>query len=375
MNLIFIMMDGARVDRIEKGKNYCDLVNESAFFSKTITFAPYTIAALHAVFSGTYGHKNGVNSYWSSPKFKNDEYKSLSLYLQENGYYTHADVINNLVLPKIGFDKFVVHDEINDNLTERHKELLKTMKSKSLENNNFFLYLHYSNIHTGIMEEVLKKYDNFSTEYFSQKEKNEKFYDNLFDKADNYLGEIISYCKKLELLEDSLIVVISDHGISLGEKIGERAYGVFCYDYTLISTALFHHHSIPKISINKQVRSVDILPTILELLSIPIDKFYEKIDGISLVPLINGEPYDERIAFSQSGNPLNNKQPPKEPNIFSLRTNKWKFINNIYNDSEELYDLENDPKEEKNIIDSNKIVADELRIKLKEILDERTKIE
>ena len=31
----------------------------------------------------------------------------------------------------------------------------------------------------------------------------------------------------------SLILIISDHGISLGEKIGERAYGAFCYDYTI----------------------------------------------------------------------------------------------------------------------------------------------
>ena len=159
-------MDGARLDRIVNGKNYSNLISNSAFFPKTITYAPYTIAALHAVFSGSYGHKTGVDSYWSTPKFKKDEYKTLSLYLQQNGYYTHADVINDLVLPKIGFDSFVVHDEENDDLTIRHKLLLDEMKNKSDQNKDFFLYLHYSNIHTGIMQEVLKKYDNFSDDFF-----------------------------------------------------------------------------------------------------------------------------------------------------------------------------------------------------------------
>jgi len=361
------MMDGARLDRIVTGKNYSNLITNSTFFSHTITYAPYTIAALHAVFSGTYGHKTGVNSYWSTPKFRKDEYKTLSLYLQENNYYTHADVINDLVLPKIGFDSFVVHDEINDDLTVRHKLLLDDMKKKSDQNKDFFLYLHYSNIHTGIMEQVLKKYDNFSEEYFSQKEENGKLYDELFKKADEYLGEIISHCKKLGLDENSLIVVISDHGISIGEKVGERAYGVYCYDYTLISTTLLHHHSLPKKITENQIRSVDLLPTILEILSISIDSNYKQIDGKSLIPIINGNS-EERIAFSQSGNPLKNKQPPKEPNVFSIRTDSWKFISNTYNNTEELYDLKNDPAEDNNIIDSNPDITSKLRQELKNTL-------
>ena len=361
------MMDGARLDRIVNGKNYSNLISNSTFFPKTITYAPYTIAALHAVFSGSYGHKTGVDSYWSSSKFKNNEYKTLSLYLQENGYYTYADVINNLVLPKIGFDSFVVHDELNDDLTVRHKLLLDQMKIKSDQNKDFFLYLHYSNIHTGIMEKVLKKYDNFSKEYFLKKQENEKFYDGLFENADEYLGEIISHCEKLGLVENSLILVISDHGISVGEKMGERAYGVYCYDYTLISTSLFYHNSLPNIIIKNQIRSIDLLPTILEILSISIDSDYKQIDGKSLMPIINGS-NEERIAFSQSGNPLKNKQPPKKPNVFSIRTNKWKFISNIYNNSEELYDLKNDPSEENNLIDSNLDVSSKLREELKHIL-------
>ena len=118
------------------------------------------------------------------------------------------------------------------------------------------------------MENVLNKYNNFSKEYFVKRIKNEMYYDELFQRADEYLGTIIKHCQNIGLTDDSLIVVISDHGISVGEKVGERAYGVFCYDYTVIASALFHYKGVPLISYEQQVRSIDILPTILEILSI-----------------------------------------------------------------------------------------------------------
>ena len=97
MNLIFLTMDGARTDRIVNGENYSKIIQKSAFFPKTITYAPFTIAAMHAVFSGTYGFKTGVNSYWTSPNFKKNEYKTIPQYLKDNGYLTFGDTINKLV--------------------------------------------------------------------------------------------------------------------------------------------------------------------------------------------------------------------------------------------------------------------------------------
>ena len=106
---------------------------------------------MHAAFSGTYGTRTGTNSYWSTFKFKKDRFKTLTECLKENNYYTHADVINELVIPKQGFDNFVVHDELHDNLTTRQTDLIDLAQAKLESGQNFFLYLHYSNIHTGIM--------------------------------------------------------------------------------------------------------------------------------------------------------------------------------------------------------------------------------
>ena len=290
--------------------------------------------------------------------------------MQDQNYVTYGDSINKLILPPDGFDELKIHDELHDNLTERHKILINKMSEQKKLGKSFFLYLHYSNIHTGIMKNVLKPYDNFSTEYFANKKKNSKYYDKLFNDADKYLEELYEHFQNLGLEEDTLFVVISDHGISIGEKIGERAYGVFCYDTTLISTALFCHPKLNSITVSNQVRSIDILPTILEILSIPFDNNFEKIDGKSLVPLINGHE-ESRIAFSQSGNPLDSGKPPIEPNVYSIRTDEWKYIRNIHDSTEELYYLTKDPDENTNLISQETNKSIEMRSLMDKQLDHK----
>jgi arylsulfatase A-like enzyme len=146
---------------------------------------------------------------------------------------------------------------------------------------------------------------------------------------------------------------MSDHGISVGEKIGERAYGAFCYDYTLRTFAYFIIPGFSPLEISQQVRTVDFMPSILELLHIPLDKNYSELDGESLLPLIKGQNVSENTAYSETGNPLEEKKPPKTPNTKSVRTSKWKLIINEHDNSKELYDLENDPDENENLIDKN----------------------
>ena len=348
-NLIVILIDGGRLDRALKSEVFTDISSKSVFFSQTITYAPHTIAAMHAVFSGSYGTRTGTNSYWSTFKFKKQKFKTLTEYLHDENYYTCANVINELVIPKQGFDDFFIHDELKDDLSLQHKDLLKTMKVHNDDGQNFFLYLHYSNIHTGIMNDVLKVYNNFSKEFFDNKEQNEKRYDKLFANAEKYLKSIMDEIKKLKLGDDSLILIMSDHGISIGEKFGERAYGTFCYDYTLRTFTYFLSEEFTSREIIQQIRTIDFMPTILDFLKIPFDNNYEKADGTSLMPLIRGSSIPEQIAYSETGNPLDKKEPPKEPNTKSVRTSKWKLILNQYDNSRELYNLELDPNEEKNL--------------------------
>ncbi len=187
--------------------------------------------------------------------------------------------------------------------------------AKNIAGHNFFLFLQYSNIHTKISEEVLKVFNNFSKEYFENRKLNEQRYDKQFKKAENYLMNILEKITLLDLNKNSIILIMSDHGISVGEKTGERAYGAFCYDYTLRTFAYFIIPGFSPLEISQQVRTVDFMP----------------------------------------------------PNTKSVRTSKWKLIINEYNNSKELYNLESDPDENENLIDKNLEIQETLWKKFLEI--------
>ena len=355
-NVIIILIDGGRVDRAMRSPIFTNLQSKSVFFPQTITYAPYTNAAMHALFSGCYGNRNGTYSYWHTYRFKKNKFKTITEYLKDRGYFTCGDGHTKLIVPKQGFDEFHIHDENKDDLSKHHSNLIDLVKMKNDQGSRFFLYLTYSNIHTGIKDKVLKVYNNFSKEYFQNKTINEKRYDGFFSKAENYLEIILKKIQDLDLYKNSIILIISDHGISIGEKFGERAYGAFCYDYTIKTFAYLISNDITPREIPSQVRHIDFMPTILDLMEIKLDSSYELLDGKSLIPLINGSKFKENIAYSETGNPWDGKTPPKSPNIKAVRTSKWKLIFNEYNNTKELYDLENDPDENNNLIGKNSSV-------------------
>jgi arylsulfatase A-like enzyme len=126
---------------------------------------------------------------------------------------------------------------------------------------------------------------------------------------------------------------------------------------------IFHGFNIiqPKI-ISQQVRQVDIFPTILDILGI---KNTEKVDGQSLIPLINGEELEELPASIESPPELKKKT----EKVIGIRTSKFKYLRDLSNENKilELYDLENDPNEEKNIAEDNLEIISQLEEKLAEI--------
>ena len=352
-NLILICIDGGRVDRAKNSFIIQNFRKEnSIFFSQSITYAPYTNSALHALISGAYGNRTGCNSYWHSRKFNHNKFKTIVDYLHENNYYTCADVPTNLIMPKQNYDEYYVSDESSIDLKTHHYELLCKMKKLVDSKQKIFLHLHYSGIHEGIRDTVLKSFTNYSNEFFENRKQNEERYDALFLDAEKYLEHIHDKLDELNLWENSIIIVFSDHGMSLGEKFGERAYGALCYESTINTFYSYFSSDLKHKEITSQVRSVDFMPTILEHLGIKLDRDFEQLDGVSLFPLINDQNPKENFAYIETGNPLDSKIPPKKPNTKSIRTSEWKLIVNEYNDTKELYDLKNDPLEENNLINT-----------------------
>ena len=355
-NVIMIMIDGLRYDALGKVDYYNELKKESMFFSNLITYAPYTIGSLHTLFSGMDGNCNGVNGYYKSASFDKDNCFTLAQYLKNNGYYTEADVIYEAIIPNKGFDKIRPHNEFKDDLVKRHSEVIQQIKDKG----PFFLFLDYRNIHTNLVNDVIKKHSDFDEDYFKNKEDNFRDYIGWAEKSADYLKTIIEKIKNTGLWEDSIIIVFTDHGTSIGDRIGEKAYGIYLYEYTLRCFLYILGKGFPKgLEVKSLVRSIDFLPTMLDILKLKEKKNYKIIWGKSFLPFIFGKK-EERIAYSETGGLGGPTPSPEIHNVQAVRTNRWKLIYNKTNKKKELYDLEADSKENINLAGKGQEIETEL---------------
>jgi len=118
-------------------------------------------------------------------------------------------------------------------------------------------------------------------------------------------------------------------------------------------------------TISQQVRLIDVFPTICEIIGIP-DKD-EKIDGVSLYPLLENKKIGTSIAYMESS-PAILIQPII---VIGVRTDKYKYFRNRYDSSKNvhLYDLENDPYEDDNIADKDKNLVEAMEDILKKIIN------
>ncbi len=385
-NIILLLIDGARIDRLFQFPIFKKLKEEGCFFSEMITSAPYTLVAMNSIFTGMYGSKNGIDAYHKMFQDPKTGCKTLAEYLTENGWYTRGDAMRLSLVSNKGFTKLTSQEDDPDpDFSKIHKEILDETINEVNGERPYFLYLHYPKIHHSIKESVFDKYDDFSEGYYEDKKRNLRNYDEYLKEAADYLDEI--YFKNLSAKQknDSIIIIMTDHGMGVGEKVGERAYGSFTYDYTLRTFALFIQPKIfPKgKEISELVRAIDVMPTILDCLQVSTDQSCLRMQGQSLLNLINQttdqnksktdeDSEFQKIAYSETGG-VNGPWPsPNAPNIKCVRTKKWKLIHNLTPDTWELYNLENDPQELKNVVDEYPLVVTKLKDKLQSIIDECT---
>ena len=351
LNVIIITLDALRPDFAENLPNLKKLIPKSTYFNNLTTYAPHSTGAFYAIFSGIYGSENGVNSYFGIEDFKENKCKLLTQYFKERGYVTIGDSMNAIILPQQGFDKYLEQRE-NTNIQQVHSEIIDELNVLDKENKNFFVHFHISSIHYKLIHNVVKKYKFDNPEYYNQVDKNKENFRKYAEEADAQFGKILEKLENYNLLENSILVVLSDHGSSCGEKFGERYYSAFCYDITLKTFVLFYNKNIfPSFISNKLARTIDIMPTILASLNIKEDPKFMGLTGKSLFSIIRNEEKGQRIAFSETA-PLEGTAPyssPKDPIIHSIRTPEWKlmFIRPI--NKFEFYNIKNDPNEENNL--------------------------
>ena len=368
-NVLFITIDTLRADHLGcygyrkiETPNIDRLAAEGVRFTRAYTPVPVTLPAHAVMFTGSYPMRTGMHDF-SGNRLSAGQ-PTLASLLRNQGYAT-AGIVGSAVLDSRfglnqGFEFYYDHfdfsrlDETNLDAMERRGDEVVNQSLAWLRQNHrkrFFLWVHLFDPH-----HPYRPPPPYSTRYKAQP------YDGEIAFDDEQVGRLVEFLKKNNLYDQTLIVVVSDHGEGLGEH-GEKTHGFFIYNSTLHVPLIFKlplEKSIPNKEIGNLVSLIDLLPTVLQVAGVNIPG---EVQGKSLLPLMQGrrgqsleslyaESYLPRIHFNWS-------------ELRSLQEGHYHFIDAP---KPELYDLSQDPRELKNLYAQRRKIADDLQGRLARLI-------
>lgn len=258
--------------------------------------------------------------------------------------------------PKIPYDPA-------DVVVDKAIELLQENKKKEL-----FLYLHFWDAHAPhTRPRGFRSYlfDNIDDTYNAE-----------ISFLDEQIGRLIEYLRKTSQLEEAIIVFTADHGENFYEHDIPFNHENLYEDVVRVPMFFVHKSFVPQ-KVNALVRHIDILPTMLDLLGIPLPQ--KDIDGKSLIPLMSGSKktvrdfaYFEDITYRRFDFLANKRRR-------GIRVGNYKYIETLTGKNEELYQIMpkesllvikeelyelQDFSEKENLIYKKPIVAKKLRKEL-----------
>jgi choline-sulfatase len=318
----------------------------AARFSAAITQVPLTLPAHATILTGLHPPRHGVRT--------NDGFRlassvpTLAGALQARGYATAA-FIGGYPLGATsglsrGFDRYDDEFLRSAAAVERSADDVVRAAVAWIEGRRaqpFFAWVHLFDPHSPYTPP-----EPFATAHAGAP------YDGEVAYTDAAVGRLFDRLQQLDLFAGAAIVVVADHGESLGEH-GERTHGTFLYDATIHVPLLV---KLPRGTtgrvIDTPVETSDLAPTIASLAAATLGS----VDGQNLLPLLRGGAGDpERRAYAESyyQNVLLGWSP-----LRALRTRSWKFIEAPRS---ELYDVEHDPAEHHNQLEERPALAAGLR--------------
>jgi len=153
--------------------------------------------------------------------------------------------------------------------------------------------------------------------------------------VDDYVAELLAKLDELGIREETLVVFSADHGENLGDH-GYTGHGRTLYDEEIHVPLLFAHPDLEPVTVDEQVRSIDVAPTILETFDAPIP---DRFQGESL--LVPDGDLEDRPLFGTAY--------PEFADAVCLRDPDRKLIRT--GEAYELYDLAADPDERTDLHD------------------------
>lgn len=367
-NIILLLVDALRPDHLGSYGYHRDtspfldgLAARSVVFDTAITPSTWTKTVVPALWSSLYPEAHGVRGMFD---VLSDDILLLPEILHERGYRTGCVTGNPWMEEKFGFkqgfDDFLCIDFTNrtmraDAVNKRALACLERLTKPRLpllhRRGPFFLYVHYMDVH--LPYEPPAEFDVFGKTDMDK-------YDGTIRFIDHELGNLFRRLEGGGYLSNTWVVILADHGEEFGEH-GGTEHGCGLYDEVLKVPLFFHHPGLTSAGgrIGRQVRLIDVTPTLLDLAGLPIPA---RMDGVSLKAnvLEPGAAAGEDLeAFSQVG--LNDRIPDQD--YLSIRTPGMKYILERKTGREQLFDLKADPAERRNIAAKRAKIIEKLREK------------
>ncbi len=402
-NVLFVSFDALQAAHVSHLGYFRDttptidkFANEGFSFNNAISQASWTVPASMTWFTSLYPSEHKcINKYsvytdkekiLSNLKELSPGVTTLAEVLKKKGYITAGFNGDAGVGGHFGFDQgFDVYVDGPKFGGMDYSIPLAIEWLKKNSNKKFFMFLHGYDSHgqfdppggytkryvdpgyKGSLEGGKKEQERLREEgldkgYINLTDDDVKFWRALYDEKINDVDErfrqFMEEFERLGLLDKTIIVLTSDHGTEFYEH-KRFDHGFTLYDELIHVLLVFR---LPGAEGNKiipdQVRAMDIMPTLFDLLGIkPVNKVKTQMRGVSLVPLMRGRHLDLDAYSETDYRLITHKR--------SIRTSGgWKFIYTMETGRKELYNLQKDPGELDNLVEKELRTAYEMEQKL-----------
>jgi len=408
LNIILIAVDtlcakhiGCYNDEISFTPNIDKLAKNGVRFSRAYSTSSWTQPAVASLFTSLTNQNHGLQKIGGVLSSK---FETLAEILQTKGYKTAGIISSPILGEKYGFSQgFDFFLQVNNkSLFETGKSITSHKVSdqaiawlektyQQFGHSPFFLFLHYFDPHwlyrnhsefyvdidykgkltpeTGMLQ-LLEKLPELTQDDIAYLI---SLYNAEIAYTDHYIGRLLAFLEKSKLVENTLIILTADHG----EEFMQHNYighVQSLYEELIHVPLIFYTPEVfPPHTVDAPVSILDIIPTIFGLSSKPTDR--SEWEGISLLPYLfnNYTPEEHRDVFSSvsfdtpldsietKGNALktalaniisklkNIKNIKKNAHKTALINKSFKLIHDKPTDTWELYNLADDPMEQKNL--------------------------
>lgn len=410
-NIIIVLADALRPDHLScygyhksSSPNLDNFAEECILFKSAFSASPSTVSSVPSILTGLYPSLHGTGVDGNVLTLRKG-IPALPEVLKKEGYTTVGLNTNPLMAGEHGYNRgYVSHFDLfplkkktrlfgateytpegfpKEESTEFNqpyvcsrgvnKQVAEWLKNDGRQ--PFFMWIHYMDTHSPYLprEPYFSQYSNDKSkgQIVSFMKQLNQIYERLhrdsdlitreeralildcYDSEIRYFDEsfnnLLILLKSHNLLSNTVMIVTSDHGEEFWEH-GRWGHYVRMYDINLHVPLLLKYPCLTSKGkrISKQVRNIDIFPTIIDILNIKPEYY---LSGISLLPFVDNENLAPEIpVLSEGGGVIRLSTKAYIDRMYSLRTPRWKYIKNVTQNEKQLYQLQNDPLELRNVV-------------------------